>query len=143
MTILEELLENVANGSRFRVDLEKRDLLCDYKYLIKAGAYSGVLGTSEFDFQTLEDLYHTYKYSLPTERSESKRRKYFKAMKETELTDEQMCFGEIRDVAQAHLEAYVLCSIINGSLVWDSTMPKWFWQSTNDKDLVLLKQWIA
>ena len=44
--------------------------------------------------------------------------------------------------AQAELELYVLCQILSG-LKWNpETMGCWFWQSKEDKDLVILRQWV-
>ena len=64
-------------------------------------------------------------------------------MSENELTDEQMVTGERREVTQCKLEGFILCMIILGKFVWDeSTMGKWFWQSKNDPDLVILRSWI-
>ena len=59
------------------------------------------------------------------------------------MTDEQLMCGERREVAQATLEGFILCMILNGELVWDEDiMGKWFWQSVEDKDLVILRQWV-
>jgi hypothetical protein len=45
-----------------------------------------------------------------------------------------------RDVAQAQLELYILCQLLLG-MQWQEEWGKWFWQSPNDKDLVLLREW--
>lgn len=42
--IWNEAQEKINNGSTFRVDLEKRNLLIDGKYIIKEGQYEGKLG---------------------------------------------------------------------------------------------------
>ena len=54
-----------------------------------------------------------------------------------------MLYGEPRETAQISLELYVLGVILNGSLQWDKfAKDKWFWQSPNVKELVILKEWI-
>ncbi len=53
-----------------------------------------------------------------------------------------MLYGERRDKAQIELELYILCQLLNGFQWNTETLGKWFWQSTRDKDLVLLRQWI-
>ena len=84
-----------------------------------------------------------FKYSCPSERSDSKRKGYFKALAFDEITDEQMICGANRETAQAALEGYIMCAILMHHLKWgDLTEEKWFWQSPNDKDLVILRQWI-
>ena len=54
-----------------------------------------------------------------------------------------MLFGTGRDKAQIELELYILCQIILGIDWNDNKMGKWFWQSSKDLDLVILKDWIA
>jgi hypothetical protein len=91
----------------------------------------------------LEQLYKRYKYSLPSERSDSKRRHYFKALPMEEITDEQLIVAERREVSQAALEGFVLCMIVNGQLIWDEEiMGKWFWQCPSDPDLIILRSWV-
>lgn len=144
--IYQEALQAVEEGARFKIDFQSRSLKLDGKFIIQDGKYEGDLGVSgcsEDDFFTnVEELYHCYKYSVPSERSESKSHQYFRALPERKLTDDAMMYGECRDTAQIGLELYVLCQIING-FKWDSgKMGNWFWQSETDKDLVILKKWV-
>lgn len=124
-------------------------------YLIKDGEFDETrkpLYCSEFhELQNLdgilcnvEQLYKRYKYSLPSERNDNKRRHYFKALPMEEITDEQLIVAERREVSQAALEGFVLCMIVSGQLVWDEEIMqgKWFWQSKNDSNLVLLRSWV-
>lgn len=137
-------VQKVARGARFFVDLENKSLSIGGSKIITEGQYNGSLGieemTSEDAITEIEDLYQSYKHSVPSERSERKRRRYFKALKEDELSDEDMMHGELRDIAQLRLELFVLCCVLNGSLTWQGN--GWFWQSPNDTDLVILKKWI-
>ena len=152
MTIYQELVQRVNEGETFYVDFETRTMKVGKNFLIKNGEYDTTreLYSEYFSIpnlpavlQMIRQLYELYKYSLPSERSENKRRKYFKALPIDELTDEQLIFAEKRECSQAALEGFVLCMILLGALYWDNTiMGKWFWQSRDDSDLVILKNWI-
>lgn len=144
--IYQEAVQAVADGAKFKVDFQSRSLKLDGKYIIQNGKYEGDLGVlncSEDGFFTnVEELYHCYKHSVPSERSESKSRLYFKALPERELSDDAMMYGERRDKAQIKLELYILCQVLNGFKWNPETMGKWFWQSKVDRDLVILRNWI-
>lgn len=151
MSIFLQGLEEVYNGETFHVDFEQRTLKVGQHKLIEGGEYdaSKVLYDEEFDnsqslLDRVRELYITYKFSLPSERSDKKRRKYFKALPIDELTNEQLIYGEKREVTQYMLEAFILCAILNGDFVWDEkTHGKWFYQDPLESDLVILKSWIA
>ena len=150
MSIYEELINRVSDGESFHIDFEKRNMKVGRDYLIKDGEFdeSKALVSGPYDMRTIlnmiEELYKLYKYSLPSERSDNKRRHYFKALPMEEITDEQLIVAERREVSQAALEGFVLCMIVSGQLVWDEDVMqcKWFWQSKNDPDLVLLRSWV-
>lgn len=144
--IYQESVQAVRDGAKFKIDFLSRSLKLNGKYIIQNGEYEGKLGVpecSEDEFlANAEELYHRYKHSVPSERSESKSRRYFMALAERNLSDDDMLFGERRDKAQIELELYILCQIING-LKWNpERMGRWFWQSKVDKDLVILKSWV-
>ena len=155
MSIYLELIERVSEGELFHIDFEKRNMKVGKEYLIKDGNFdetknllSGYVevsaNTLKAALHTIEQLYQTYKYSLPSERSDNKRKRYFKALSMEEITDEQLMVAERREVACAALEGFVLCMVISGQLVWDEEIMqgKWFWQSKTDSDLVLLRSWV-
>lgn len=150
MTIYLELLERVCGGESFHIDFEKRNMKVGHDYLIKEGEFDESKGLirGSYDMQTILDkigeLYKEYKYSLPSERSDNKRRKYFKALPMEEITDEQLMTAERREFSRAVLEGFVLCMIVGGQLVWDEEIMngKWFWQSNDDPDLVVLRSWV-
>lgn len=148
MKIYDYAIEQVRNGARFKVLLKERTFILNGKKIIDNGKYEDELGivrlsTIDSVLQSIEDFYEIYKHSVPSERSERKRRRYFKALPEHELSDEDMAYGVPRDEAQMILELVVLGYILNGSLTWDETvMGKWFWQSCKDKDLIILRQWV-
>lgn len=144
--IYENAVRAVEDGAKFTVDFRSRSLKLNGKYLIEDGRYEGELGVppcgGEEFFANVEELYRRYKHSVPSQRSESKSRRYFTALPEAGLDDQAMLYGERRDKAQIELELYVLCQILGG-FAWDAdTMGRWFWQSKTDKDLVILRQWV-
>lgn len=155
MTIYEELIQRVSNGETFHIDFEKRTMKIGKQKIIDNGKYdkSRVLikplaFTEKYGvLATIEELYKNYKYSLPSERSDNKRKKYFKALLVNELSDEQLMVAERREVTQAELEGYIICMVISGQLTWDDFLKEdqnanWFWQSKSDPDLVILRSWI-
>jgi hypothetical protein len=153
MSIYEELINRVSDGETFHINFEKRNMKVGKDYLIKDGEFdeSKDLINPVFKHDCLEDVlrmilqrYRSYKISLPSERSDNKRRKYFKALPIEEITDVQLMVAERREIAQAALEGFVLCMIVSGQLVWDEDIMhgKWFWQSDIEPDLVVLKSWV-
>ena len=147
---MRELIKRVSDGENFHVDFEKRNMRVGKQYLIKDGEFDinkyqlsveKTPASVNMVLDIIEDLYYEYKHSMPSERSENKRRKYFKALSIDELTDEQLVNGKPREVAQCELEGYILCSILNGTLYWDEELlGKWFHQG-NDPDFILLKKY--
>jgi hypothetical protein len=150
MSIYFELLERVSEGESFHINFEKRNMKVGKDYLIKEGEFDEAKGLIPVYYkvqtilQMIEEFYEDYKYSLPSERSDNKRRKYFKALPMEEITDDQLIVAKRREYSQAALEGFVLCMIVSGQLVWDEDVMqgKWFYQSKNDPDLVLLRSWV-
>ena len=152
MTIYEELILRVSNGETFHIDFEKRTMKVGKDFLIKDGEYD----TSKFLFnqpgdqcsidlvlKTIDVLYTRYKYSLPSERSDNKRKIYFKALPIEEIPDEKLFVANRRELAKCKLEGFILCVALEGNFAWDeATMGKWFYQSKDDTDLVILRKWI-
>ena len=148
MSIFLKGLERVENGERFHIDFEQRTMKIGQDKIINKGEYNTTKVLYDKDFENLlgkiRELYVAYKFSLPSERSDKKRRKYFKALPIDELTDEQLIYGSRREVAQYMLEAFILCAILNGDFVWDDEIHgKWFYQDKTEQDLVILKNWIT
>ena len=105
------------------------------------GRELGLSSPGAYVLETIEYLYHEYKFSTPSERSD-KRTGYFKALSVHELTDAQLVCGTNREYTRAKLEGYLLCAVLGGYLKWDNSWGTYFWQSKYDPDLVILKQWI-
>ena len=145
MTIYEELIQRVSDGETFHIDFEKRTMKIGKQKVVEDGEYDNTRKLIEFDgylLKTVYELYQNYKYSLPSERSDSKRRKYFKALPIDEISDEQLMVAERREIAQARLEGFILCTILTGQYQWDDRFGSWFYQSEGDPDLVILRSWI-
>ena len=153
MPIYVELVARVDGGETFHIDFEKRSMKVGKEYLIKNGEYDTSrelfdLGhrdiySVQVALRMIRELYKNYKHSLPSERSDSKRRKYFKALPIDKIPDDKLLIAERRETAQARLEGFILCAILTDQFKWDEkNMGKWFYQSENDPDLVVLRNWI-
>ena len=149
MTIYEELVKRVSDGERFYINFKNRSMKIGKKFIIADGVYDTEIELIDFgctDTQAVlsevEKLYQSYKYSLPSERSDNKRRKYFKALSIEEIPDKYLFNAEKREITQAQLEGFILCMMLKDKFVWTEDIGKWFWQSKNDPDLVILRNWI-
>lgn len=147
MIVFDELIKRVKDGDSFTINFEKRRLKVGKDWLIKDGETAEGNIICSFRpvapvMEQIEYLYRDYKYSMPSERSDNKRKCYFKALSAEELTDEQLVCGENREVARAILEGFILCMILKGELKWIDDWGSWFFQSSADKDLVILRSWI-
>ncbi len=140
----EEIISAVENGARFTVNFEKRTCRVDGKVVLSEEdtPLPGHHAPQFVIMANIERRYAAYKRSVPSERSESHRHSYFKALPEKQLTDEDMMLGEKREVARCMLELYILWQLLRGQLRWDESWGTWFWQSATDKDLVILRSWI-
>ena len=158
MSVFMELMQAVDMGLRCKVNLETKSLHIDRKPVIENGVLFGerrelfeqddfkefediVVGVLDFPWATIDYLYDKYKYSMPTKNSKANK-PYFKAAETREITAQQMACRHHRDKAQMMLEGYILFTSMMGYLEWDNP-EHWFWQSTTDKDLVVLKKWIC
>ena len=144
--IYQETVRAVENRARFKVDFQMRSLKVDGKYVIRNGSYEGVLGvpqcSEEEFFSKVEELYHRYKHSIPSERSESTPRRYFMALPERELSDDDMLYGARRDKSQIELELFILCQLLGGFNWNPEKFGWWFLQSKEDTELIILRQWV-
>lgn len=145
--IYKETLGRVSNGAHFSVNFEKRSLRVDGKYLIKNGQYEGNLGCPVVadPIAEIEQMFRRYSHSVPSQRSDDKHRKYFRALPDKELSDEDMFYGLPRELAQVELEMFVLCQMIQGTLKWEdfAREKNWFWQSPSLPSLIMLKKWFS
>ena len=143
MELYDEIINSVASGSVFNVDLKKKVLQLDKKN-VPLDNINVNISSSEDMLSTIHKLFERYKYSVPSERSEGKRRRYFKALKLSEIEYDDFMFGEGRDTAQIKLELYVLLSSIYHKDFWEEIFKEqFFYQSDKDKDLIILKDWVC
>ena len=84
--------------------------------------------------ETIEELYAIYKHSIPSEKTMSRTAR-FKALPESELSDEDMLYGVPREQAEKDLE-----QALKGFALPEGA-GSWFWQSPQDRDLVVLNSW--
>lgn len=140
----DEIINAVENGAKFTINFQKRTCRVNGKIVMseedkpKDTPYL----THAVVLFAIEQRYKAYKHSVPSERSESHRRYYFKALPEKELSDEDMMYGERREVARCKLELYILIQLLRGNLAWENRWGRWFWKSENDRDLIILRDWI-
>ena len=151
MSIYLELIERVDNGETFYIDFENQTMKIGKEYVVKNGEYDTskeLFGIEIYDLYAalhmIRELYKANKYFLPSERSDSKRKKYFKALSIEEMTDEQLMVANKRETTRAALEGFILCAVLTGQLKWNDEIMggKWFYQSKTDPDLVILRSWI-
>lgn len=136
-----EIIKRVENGEKFFINIENRTLRISGKMI---DLNEVEMPECDTDVITeIESRYEAYKYSVPSERSESRRHKYFRALPESQLPDHAMMYGEQREVAMCRLELFVLMAIVRGKLTWHDDWGSWFWQSPADKDLIIFRQWIG
>ena len=137
----EEIIKAVGDGAKFTINFEKRTMRLNRKVVdLSDTIFPALKGRTPI--RMIECLYKIYKHSIPSERSKSHRRYYFKALREKELSDSDMMYGDRREVARCRLELYVLLCLYQGQLTWDKKWGTWFWQSDKDKDLIILRDWI-
>lgn len=131
----EQVIDLINKGHTFKLDFKQRSIKIGNKsfdLLIDKPKISQV----EY-IEKLNELYHSYKYSRPTERSD-KRKRYikFKAINANDLSIEDLVSGEDREVARYKLETYVVKGYYSGLLQFDG----WFYQG-KDKDFIIIKSW--
>lgn len=141
-----ELIEKIERGASFSIDFRKRELRVDKK-LVNLNSIEWGARLKLYPNENLNDLiplYTAYKHSIPSEKSESKSRCYFKALPIKELSDDDFMYGMPREIAKFHLEIALLRMIFFNHIKWeDETMGTWFWQSPDDKDFIILKDWVV
>jgi hypothetical protein len=150
MTYYEMLIKLAQKDySKIHIDLKNKTLKVSKQLLIENGniIQSKVIVADDAyecnelvsDCLDVNELYEQYKYSMPSERDSGNH--YFKALAPSLLTDEQLIYGMPRLEARVRLEAYVMLGSLAGLIKWENDN-HWFWQSSKDKDFVILKSWM-
>lgn len=149
-TVESYALRMISEGKPFNIDLKRRSLTVDGIPLVTDGAAAIAMDRDKKPLaeilEHIEDLYARYKRSIPSKKDTDHPSRYFQALREEDLTNEDMMYGERRNTARFKLEYYVLREIVKGNLRWDSSVfggKAWFWQSQKDRSLVLLKEWMS
>lgn len=136
-----ELREKVGRGARFSIDFKKRTLKMNGKPIDVKDVYCE-LPEEDDVLSYLHDTYELYKHSVPSEKSEKRQRNYFKALPYDKLTDDDMLYNLRREETRFMLEFAILKLIVDGKLKWNEEWGSWFWQDPNDKDFVILREWV-
>ena len=141
-TIYEDIVKKAKEGRRVYIDLKEKEIKVGNTFIIKEGkpvnAKASLINKTENPWQRLEELYQNFKYSLPNKELGSK--PYFKALSYEELPRERMLGAENRNAARVELEAFILLSALAGFLKWEKD--GWFYQSQEDKDFIILKEYL-
>lgn len=147
MSVYSELLNHAQEGGKYKIDLKNKSLKIGNKNYIKNGEVliedelfdSDLLMKLQDPWNKASELYNQYKHSIPT--SHYKDNSYFKALKYKELSSEELAYGLYRNYAQAVLEGFILLASMKGLLKWQNDK-HWFWQDENDKDFIILKEYV-
>lgn len=132
-----EYIDCVENGCRFKIDLiGRKSYLKEFGSRKKWKEVKVKNLTEPASWDMVEKLYEIYKKSVPTIHNLNGNHPYFKAVKNDELNDMDIFYGQQRNIAQAMLELYILIADL------EIEEGKWFWQSEKDRDLVVSREWI-
>lgn len=155
MSIYKDLIDAADKGKKFKVDLINKSLWIGRKPVITEGKKTdeskefiepgdlqcmGWVKPLNLDpWEWVEFLYQEFKHSVPSEHSS--KRSYFKALPVDELFDDEIAFNIDRNFGIALLEGYILCSSLQGWLKWNFG-EFWYWQSDEDPELVVLRNFV-
>ena len=140
---IQELYDKVSEGSKFYVNFKERTVRVDKKvYNISDIEYKKSDSSEEETMEVFWALYEAYKHSVPSERSDSHQKSYFKALPYEKLSDDDILYGVPREFARCILETTFLINVSEGKIKWHDEWGSWFWQSADDKDLVILREWV-
>lgn len=140
MSMYNDLIQKVARGSKYNINLVQKTLSIDRSTVVLEGNLideNDVGNVNPWDI--LETLYSSYKRSVPSAHH-NKNKPYFKAVSAEELSDDELAFNEPRILAQFKLELFVLLGGLSGMLKIENDK-HWFWQG-NDKELICLREWV-
>ena len=147
MSLYLDLIEAVSYGKKVHINLvektakiNRKEINLDRTDLIDVSDIEYVRCNLTNPWEILEELYGNYKRSIPST-TVLTNKPYFKADSVEELDDYEMAFNTNRNEAQIILEAYVLLAGLSGWLTWQNEK-HWFWQAPNQKECVVLREWI-
>ena len=138
-SMYERMLEKIEQGYSFNINLKDRTMRIGKDFPILKGKYRGRLTDEQSEFiPRLEELYHEYECSVPD--SKERAGHYFEARRFDKLSKGELLNGKRREIARFKLEFHLLSALLNG-LKWNEEWGTWFWCSTKEKGLVLLREW--
>lgn len=130
------------------IDLKQKTMKQNKKVIIEHGTVTDPdfqIPETPVSISELEQLYQAYKYSVPGKTKCYKKCPFY-ALDIDQLPDTSLIQGIPRILARERLEQAILFGVLNRSLTWNTFCPDhpeyWFWVSPNDKDFVILKEWI-
>lgn len=153
MSIYKTLLQHASQGRNFRINLNSKDLWIGKKQYIKEGEMIviddelidkedlqefGIEDLSIKTWEVIEYLYQMYKHSVPN--SHWRDNAYFEALSYDELTTDELAYNIDRKYAQSIIEGYILLGSMAKLIEWQNE-ENWFWQSSEDENLIVLKEW--
>ena len=124
-------MQNAMRTSKAAYETLVRSLSASEKGIVKSEKFATALPVC---VETIEELYDIYKHSIPSEKT-MHRTSRFKALPESELSDDDMLYGVPREQAERNLE-----NALKGFVIPEDA-GTYFWQSEKDRDLVVLKSW--
>lgn len=140
----DEIINAVENGAKFTINFQKRTCRMNGKIVMSEEDKpkdTPYLTHAVVLFAIEQRLWHTNilcRLSVLNPIAATT----FKALPEKELSDEDMMYGERREVARCKLELYILIQLLRGNLAWENRWGRWFWKSENDRDLIILRDWV-
>lgn len=100
----------------------------------------GIFAINQNPYEVIEKLYQLYKYSAPKMNTKYSRMN-FRALTESEMTNGQILNGMPRIEAQYMLEGYIMLAGLAGWIPWHEDK-HFYWQSLNDNQLILFKEFV-
>lgn len=149
MSVYLDLLHAVNCGKKYRINLKEKTLKIDGKEIVlddrtdlidRTDLVNLHIYKTNDPWEVLEQLYAKYKRSAPSAHYQGNK-PYFKATDVEELDDNEIAFNEARNLMQSAIEGYVLLAGLSGLLKWQND-DHWFWQSSNFRELIVLKEWV-
>lgn len=126
------------------IDLERKTVWSDNgEVLVKRGIiFDETLNAIQpISVDFLDTLYQNYKHSVPDTGAKTQQNsRYFRALDITELSDRDLKNNISRRKAAEALELAVVIAYSRGDISFDRT--KWYWQSQQDPDFIILRKWV-
>lgn len=138
-----------------RFDLTRKSIQSGRLYIVRDGQLAlrkvylangtvceldGLIDFSSEPYAEVERLYAQFKRSVPN-RHERLNRGNFKALSSDALSMRELMDNMSRIEARYRLEGFILLASASGLIPWRHPQ-HFFWQSTNDPDCIIYRDWI-